>query len=420
MRCACVRIVFFLCGLAACSVAQAQQAGRIVTFVNDDIITQYDLVARLGIALMSSGVQDTPEVRRRFGSQILRTLIDERLQSQEAERLGIGVSEGEIAQQIEEIEKRNKLQPGGLGQVFRSNRLDIEALKELLRVEVGWNKVLARRVAPRIEVGSDEVEARLTERRAAVGSREYLVSEIFLALDDPARESEVRAAADGLVAQLRSGASFDGLARQFSQSTSAATGGDLGRMRAGQLDSRLEAALDSLAPNGVSAPIRLENGFYILLLRERSVVESVAAGEVEFALKRLFFAAPEDTSPAQLESLRERATAVRGTVAGCTDMERAASEAGIDETVDIGRVKAGDLPEQLQKAVATLEPDIASEPISWEGGFLVLMVCERVEPPEGLRERVEIERQLRFERISRRADRYLRDLRRTALIYRRK
>ena len=420
MRCACVRIVFFLCGLAACGVAQAQQAGRIVTVVNDDIITQYDLIARLGIALSSSGVQDTPEVRRRLGSQILRTLIDERLQSQEAERLGIGVSEGEIAQQIEQIEKRNNLQPGGLAQFFRNNRLDIEALKELLRAEVGWSKVLARRVAPRIEVGSDEVEARLAERRAAVGSREYVVSEIFLALDDPARENEVRTAADGIVGQLRAGASFDGLARQFSQSTSAATGGDVGRVRAGQLDSRLEAALNSLAPNGVSSPIRLENGFYILLLRERSVVESVTAAEVELALKRLFFAAPEGAGSAQLETLRKRAAAAGRAVAGCTDMERAASEAGAEEPVDIGRVKAGDLPEPLRRAVATLEPGIASGPISWEGGFLVLMVCERAEPPEGVRERAEIERQLRFERIGRRADRYLRDLRRTALIFRKK
>ncbi len=316
MRYACLRFVLLLCGLAACGAAQAQQAGRIVAVVNDDIITQYDLVARLDIALASSNVQDTPEVRRRLGSQILRTLMDERLQSQEAARFGIRVSGREITQQIEDIEKRNNLQPGGLERFFRNNGLDMEALKEHLRVEVAWNKMLARRIAPRIEVGADEVDARLAERRAAVGSTEYVVSEIFLELDDPAREGEVRAAADGIAAQLSAGASFSGLAQQFSQSTSAALGGDLGRVRAGQLDARLEAALDSLAPNSISPPIRLENGFHILLLRERSVVRSPSA-----------------------------------------------EDAG---------------------------------------------------------ERAEIERQLRLERMNRRADRYLQDLRRTALIFRRR
>ena len=279
MRNACLRFAFLLFGLAACGFAQAQQTGRIVAVVNDDIITQYDLIARLGIALSSSNVTDTPEVRRRLGSQVLRTLMDERLQSQEARRLGIRVSEREIARQIADIEKRNGLPPGGLSQFFQSNRLDLEALKEHLRVEVAWNKVLTRRIAPRIEVGVDEIEARLAERRAAVGSTEYVVSEIFLELADPARESEVRAAADGIVAQLNAGASFSGLARQFSQSSSAAIGGDLGRLQAGQLDSRLEAALDAMAPNDISPPIRLEDGFYILLLRERSVVESVAADD---------------------------------------------------------------------------------------------------------------------------------------------
>ena len=420
MRCVCLRFVFILCGLAACGVAQAQQAGRIVAVVNDDIITRYDLIARLGIALSSSNVEDTPEVRQRLGSQILHTLMDERLQSQEAVRFGINVNEREIAEQIADIEKRNNLQPGGLDRFFRSNRLDIEALKEHLRVEAAWNKLLARRVAPRVEVGIDEVEARLAERRAAVGSSEYVVSEIFLALNDPAQEREVRAAADGIVAQLRGGASFAALARQFSQSSSAAIGGDLGRVRAGQLDSRLEAALNSLETNGFSPPVRLENGFYILLLRERSVIEGSASPEVEFALKRLHFAAPEGAGPAQTETLRERAAAVGSTVAGCTDMERAAAEAGIEEPVDAGRVKLGNLPERLQGEVSSLEPDIASNPIPWEGGFLVLMVCERIRTPEDTREREEIARQLRLERINRRADRYLQDLRRTALIFRRK
>ena len=316
MRSACLRFVLLFCGLAVCSVAHAQQAGRIVAVVNEDVITHYDVVARLGIALSSSNVRDTPDVRRRLGSQILRTLMDERLQSQEAGRLGVRVSERELARQFEDIEKRNNLPPGGLIDFFRRNRLDIEALKEHLRVEIAWSKVLAGRVMPRVEVGVDEIDARLAERRAAVGSTEYAVSEIFLELEDPARESEVRAAAEGIVAQLRAGASFAALARQFSRSSSAAIGGDLGRVRAGQLDARLEGELDSLEPNGFSSPVRLEDGFYILLLRERRIVESA--------------------------------------------------------------------------------------------------------PAEDAGERADIERQLRLERIGRRADRYLQDLRRSALIFRRR
>ena len=191
-------------------------------------------------------------------------------------------------------------------------------------------------------------------------------------------------------------------------------------MRAGQLDSRLEAALDSLTPNSVSVPVRLEDGFFILLLRERSVVEGAAAPEAELALKRLQFAGPEGGGAARAEALRERAASIGSTVAGCADMERAASAAGIEEPVDIGRIKLGDLPDLLQKAVKGLEPDVASEPVPWEGGFLVLMVCERVLPPEDAEERLEIERHLRVERMNRLAERYLRDLRRTALIFRRR
>jgi len=402
-----------LCGAAAL----AQQTGRIVAVVNDDIITRYDVIARLGIALSSSDVEDRPEIRSRLGPQILRTLVDERLQVQEARRLGIGVSASEIAREIATIEQRNNMDPGGLARYLGANGLDIRALEEHLLAEVAWRKVLNRRIVPRIEVGADEVVSRLAERRAAVGSREYAVSEIFLALDGPAQEDEVRAAADGIVAQLRAGASFSGLARQFSQSSSAATGGDIGRVRSGQLDPRLEAALEALAPGGFSVPVRLDNGFYILLLRESGIVKG--APEVELALKRLYFAAPEGTGEEGLAALRERAAAAASTVAGCADMERAAAEAGLDGPVDAGRLALEDMPERLQDAVAKLDTEVASDPVRWEDGFLVLMVCDRSESPAFAAERAEIAQQLRLERINRRADRYLQDLRREALTFRR-
>ncbi len=420
MRRAFLQFVLVVYASLCCSFALAQQTGRIVAVVNDDIITRYDLIARLGIALSSSDVEDRPEVRSRLGPQILRTLVDERLQVQEARRLGIRVGADEIAQEIALIEQRNDMQPGGLGQYLSANGLDIQALEEHLLAEIAWRKVLNRRIVPRIEVGADEVVSRLAERRAAVGSREYAVSEIFLALDDPEREGEVRAAADGIVAQLRAGAPFAGLARQFSQSSSAATGGDIGRVRSGQLDSRLETALEALAPGGFSRPIRLDSGFYILLLRESGIVESAAAPEVELALKRLYFTAPEGAGEEELRALRERAAAVGSTVAGCADMEQAAAEAGLDEPVDAGRIKLGDMPARLQGAVTKLDTEVASEPVRWEGGFLVLMVCERIESPASVAERAEIAQQLRLERINRRADRYLQDLRREALTFRRR
>jgi peptidyl-prolyl cis-trans isomerase SurA len=67
----------------------AAQETRIAAVVNDEIISLADLDERLRLALVSSSITDTPENRRRIASQVLRGLIDEKLQQQEAKRLNV-------------------------------------------------------------------------------------------------------------------------------------------------------------------------------------------------------------------------------------------------------------------------------------------------------------------------------------------
>ena len=70
--------------LAASAVAQET---RIAAVVNDDIVSLNDLSNRMLLVMRSSGMEDTKQNRDRVSSQVLRSLIDERLQMQEAKRL---------------------------------------------------------------------------------------------------------------------------------------------------------------------------------------------------------------------------------------------------------------------------------------------------------------------------------------------
>ena len=65
--------------LLALSPALASAQGlRVVARVNDDAITDYDLAQRIQFALKTTGLQDTPDLRQRMASQVLRQMIDER------------------------------------------------------------------------------------------------------------------------------------------------------------------------------------------------------------------------------------------------------------------------------------------------------------------------------------------------------
>src|SRR3546814_17065968 len=96
-----------------------------------------------------------------------------------------------------------------------------------------------------------------------------------------------RETAERLAEQARAGATFGALAQQFSQSPSAANGGELGRVQEGQLDPRLEGALADMQPGQISEPIAVENGFYILRLNDRRRIEGAGSGEPTLSLRQV-------------------------------------------------------------------------------------------------------------------------------------
>ena len=98
--------------IAAAGPARAQQVERIAAIVNDEVVSLYDLQARLHMVTVSAGLQPSPELTQRLTPQVLRGLIDERLRLQEAKRRSIAVSQRDINSAIGSLERQNRLQPG--------------------------------------------------------------------------------------------------------------------------------------------------------------------------------------------------------------------------------------------------------------------------------------------------------------------
>lgn len=248
--------------------AQAQDSLRAAAVVNDEVISILDVIMRIRLAIIGSGVKDTPETRERIGRQVLDRLIDERLQLQEAERLDIDVAEEQVEQALGALADQNSMSRDDFMSALQRNRILPSVLMEQIRAELAWRAVVRIRLVPSIVVSEEEVDAvaqRITSRDTG---KEYRVAEIFLAVEDPSQEGVVRQRAERVVAQGRSGANFAGLARQFSSASSANLGGDLGWLPSGELPDRLDQVVKALRPSEISDPLRTLTGFTILLLRE--------------------------------------------------------------------------------------------------------------------------------------------------------
>ncbi len=396
--------------------AGAQDALRIAAVVNDEIISVYDLNARLSLVLASSRVTDKAEAWRRLAPQVLRSLIDDKLKLQEAKRLRIRVSKKDIDRALARLERQSGLPRGGLGPFLARNGIDMAVLIDQIEAEIVWAKAVNRTLRIQIQIGEDEIDEMLAQFDANKGKPEHRVADIFLPVDEPEDEEKTRILAERLMQQLEAGASFRTLARNFSQSASAAVGGDLGWIKQGQLARELDAALAKMRPGQMSKPIQTQAGYYILLLLDRRADPGLESGEVTVALHQLFLPLPPKAGQAEVDRQMERAKALAQQAANCADMERLGKQTGSPLSGSLGKIKVSKLPRPLKSVVKGLADRTASRPIRKDDGIIVLMICKRETEGSDVTARQKVEGMLMNQRLNIAARRYLRDLRRAAFV----
>jgi len=399
--------------------ASAMAPQRIAAVVNDEVISTQDLNERLHLVMVTSGIADEAEARERLAPQVLRGLIEETLQLQEAERLEISIAQEEIDRAFENIARRNDLSPAELRRYLKANGVEIETLIRQLRTQIAWVKVVNRQIRPQVNVTIDQLEMAVQEAQANRGQPELRLSEIVLPVDNPRQEQSVAEDARRIVETVAEGASFASLARQVSVAASAEQGGDLGWVPASAIPPELLDALEQLEPGEVSPPIRSPVGYHIFWLRDRRVAQpriDQAAGAVEVQLTQILFPLDEGTNGSALNELRTQAAALRDRLDNCQAMIETADELAAPASGMLGWLEIGDLPPELAQTVLALPQGEVSPPLEGPAGIHLLMVCDRREPEGVLPEREEIAERLENERIERLARRYLRDLRKQAFV----
>ncbi len=409
-------LIFFLAAVFLQMPAEAQDSLRIAAVVNDEVISVYDLESRLSLVMASSQIKDDPRARKRLAPRILRNLIDERLKLQEANRLNIRVTKQNIDRALLRIEEQNNLPKGGLDSFLRRSGINKPVLIEQIEADIAWSKVVSRKFSSSIMIGDDEIDEALAKITANKGKPEYRVSEIYLPLDNQQDEGEVLALAGRLAQQIRNGADFQAVARTFSQSASAAVGGDLGWIKQEQLGGKLDEAINRLQPGEISSPIQSMLGYHILLLRKRRIDQGLPVPDITVSLWQLFIPIPPGTAQHEVEGQIELARTMSEVAVNCQDMERLGKESGSGLSGNLGRINTSKLPPNIRDAVKDLPTNKASSPLRINEGLVVLMVCDREGGDSVTAERDRLRQTLMMERLEIAARRFLRDLRGTAFV----
>ncbi len=389
---------------------------RIAAVVNDEVVSVDDLVSRISLLLATSGLPDTEANRQRVAGHVLRQLIEETLKTQEARRAGITVEEAEIDRALMGISNQIGVPPQQLAPALASRGVRLQTLINQVETEIAWLKAVSLRMQDEIRVTPEDVDARIDRLAAEAGKPEYRVAEIVLKITDPARADQVEALANRLMEQLRTGVPFPNLARSFSESGSAAVGGDLGWIRPDQLSAELRPVIPTLEPGEAFGPVRTGQGYAIVLLIDSRVVAPIDQTSVTVTLQQLVLSLPADAGPEDVQSRLEEAANLADDADDCAELAEIGRERGSPLSGDLGTVELEQLDAPLQQAVRPLRPGERTLPFRTENDVVVLMVCERTDgdiDPQ-LRERVRAA--LIDERMAVASRRLLRDLQRDAFV----
>lgn len=402
---------------AAAPVPPAQEEVRIAAVVNDGIITTSDLGSRMTLLLRSSGIQDNAENRQRMGPRVLRTLIDEKLEAQEAKRLNISVSKSEVATALSHLEEQNHLAKGGLDKFLANLGIPKAALVDQITAALTWHKLIDARLAQEVSVSDDEVNAALKEAKENENTPQNNVVEIFLAVDNPAQDDEVHRLADKLEQQLHSGGNFAAIAQQFSQSPTAADGGALGWITSKQIAPDLAKAIDALKPGEVSEPIRAGGGYYILGLADRRLPGQSNPNEAVVSVVEAGAPVPPNAPTDFRARLAQALQQITHAGTSCPAFAAAAHKVGLPFVREAPDIKVETLSAGVRHITLGLKVGEVSKPFPVQGGVGLVMLCGRKDaaPPKAPtfdETKYSIERQ----HLDVLARRYLRDLRRNAYV----
>ena len=394
---------------------------KATAIVNGDVITDTDVEQRLNLVVAANGGKIDPEEKIRLRLQVLRNLIDEKLEIQEAASADIKVTDAEVDQAYNRVAANFKSPTGTFLDFVRSAGSSPQSLKQQIRGELAWSKLLRRRVEPQVNVGDDEVKAVIAKLTAAKGKDEYHVAEILLEAT-PETEARVTADADRIVGQVRGGGSFIAYARQFSIASSAGQGGDLGWVRAEQLQDAVAPVVAKLTPGNpataISDPFKVPGGIMIIALIEKRQVLAGNPDDAILSLKQLSLPLPPGITQEAGNAIVAKFKAATQEMGGCGRAEAVAKELGADVAVN-DAIVIKDLPAPLQNVMKQLSIGQATPPFgSAAEGLRVLVLCGRDDRPSKAAEPTfdAVYNQMSEERVNMRARRYLRDLRRDAIV----
>lgn len=402
-------IAFIFMALMTFNTAEAREVEGIAAIVNDEVISKFDVDQRVNLFLVTSGIERTPQNIDGLRRQVLRTLIQEKLQLQEARDSEIEISRAEINAAMQDMASGTNRSLDEVEKFLKENNVHIRTMEDQIEAELAWNRFVRGRFGGQVSIGELEIDETLERAEAAMNQDRVNISEILLLANNQLDGQRLMSEATQIVQQLRAGINFGAVARQFSAASSSASGGNLGWIPVNQLDENIVPIIENMAAGDISDPIETSAGIYIVQLNSKQQSGGIDPMRNLFDLLIITYDVATEGHLAKLESLRDSFTT-------CKNTEAKAKEMDARNVTRTGQVELRRFPKNLQSEISTTEAGQVIGPKKNEKIAEMVVVCDRKDDQGATISRDAIENNLYSQRLAIMARRHLRELRRDSIV----
>lgn len=419
-------VVLALGAAAHAQTTAIRSADFIVAVVNSEPVTNAEVQAvrqRLVRELGGRGAQLPPAAQ--LTQQALDMLINEKAQLQLAREQGIKIEDDQLDQAEANVAASNQISRETLHRRLAQEGLSVEAYRTQLRNQLALSRLREREVEARIRISDADIDRYLREQAPGQGETsppELNIAMILLAVPENASAAETKAIEDkarDLSRRARNGEDFAQLAKSYSQAfDKGARGGEMGLRSADRYPELFVEAVRTLAPQGISDPVRSGAGFHILKLLERrqnAPTMTVVQTRARHILLRPTAQLSRDQAVARLSEVRQQI------VSGKASFARVAQEISQDGSAaqggDLGWTVQGQFVPEFEQVMNRLQPGQVSEPLVSRFGVHILEVTERRKVAVPEKEQRELARAaLREKQMDEQYERWVEDVRGRAYV----
>lgn len=397
--------------------AGAQTASlHIVAVVGNHAISSFDVDSRLKFIFATTNISHTPDMVANIRPQVIRSLIDESLETQEAAKNNIQIEDKEVVQAIATIEEQRGMPPGGISAILKEHRVPEKTFTDQIRAQLAWGRLLSKIVRPKIKISENEVslaQGRISIPAAKNNIKEIEIAVINLPVEKAKDEKEIKKLGDKLWGELNKGARFEEIARQFSANSD----GKSFWIRQEQLDPAVASVLKTMTEGTVTQPIRTANGYSIIkLLHIRASKDN--SPEMEVTLKEILLKLKPTASGKEADILLQIAEEVAKNPGSCQEKGVASisDPDNFDIEVNFRKAPMSELPPALRSISDSLKLGDISTPFASAEGIRLYMLCDKKDITNQPVSADKVREILFKQKFELEAQKYLRNLRRETFI----